>query len=164
MLTPEQRLALAEEARSWLRTKYHPHGRIKYVDAQNRGGTDCGTLLAEVPARCGIVEPIDLGAYSREFHLHHEIALDDNGARLPDQAKEELYVGWLQKFCAEITGQPPQAGDIALFYYGLCWSHAGIFVSPHEVVHSFVRHGVILTDLRREAPLVGLPYRLWSIR
>jgi cell wall-associated NlpC family hydrolase len=154
MLTTEQRIAVAQEARSWVGTRYHSNQHVKGV------GVDCGWLLADVYAAVNVIAPIDLGYYAREWHLHHETP---SVAGMPEQKKEEFYVEWLQQFCNDITGAEPQAGDIGLWKFGLCWSHGGIFVSSTALVHAYVRHGVMLSRLR-EAPLAGRDLRLWSVR
>jgi cell wall-associated NlpC family hydrolase len=153
MLTLEQRIAVAQEARSWVGTPYHSNQYVKGV------GVDCGWLLADVYAATHVIAPIDLGYYAREWHMHHEASV----AGMPAPTKEEFYVEWLQQFCTDITGAAPQAGDIGLWKFGLCWSHGGIFVSPTHLVHAYVRHGVMLSGLR-EAPLAGREFRLWSVR
>jgi len=61
----ELRARVAAEAMTWRGTSYHHHGRIKGV------GVDCAQILAAVFEAVDLIPPTDLGAYAREWHLHH---------------------------------------------------------------------------------------------
>ena len=58
-----ERAAVVAEARQWLRTPYHHMGRVRGA------GVDCATLLAEVYARAGMVEPVAIEFYPPDWHL-----------------------------------------------------------------------------------------------
>ena len=136
----QQREAVITEARTWLGTPYHHHGRLKGV------GVDCGQSLCAIYEAAGVTAPIDPGTYSTAWHLHRN---------------EELYVQWLERVGAVRTEQP-QAGDVALFRFGRTFSHGGVLVDRHTVLHAYVHQAVILTRLD-EAPLAGRPVQFWTL-
>jgi len=121
------------EAKTWENTPYHSMARIKDI------GVDCGQLLIAVYENAGIIPVGDCepGTYSNEFHLHHG---------------EEIYLNWVQKYC-DITEDEPLPGDIAVFQFGRCVSHAGIVVEWPRIIHSYVQLGVVLSDIN-EAILI----------
>ena len=128
-----------KEARSWLGTKYHHHAAVKGA------GVDCAQILIEVYAAAGVVEKIDVGDYPHDWHLHRS---------------EEKYLWWIKKFCRKVKS--PKKGDIALFTFGRCVSHAAIIVDwPGEVIHSYIRQGVVLVSAD-DAELRGRLHSFWS--
>lgn len=130
---------VVEEARSWLGTPYHHRASIKGV------GVDCAQILIEVYANAGVIGKIDVGHYSRDWHLHQS---------------EEIYLGWLRKYCTETA--TPKRGDIALFTYGNCASHSAIIIDwPGQVIHSYIRQGVVLASAEG-AELRGHFHSFWS--
>ena len=141
---------MAVEASSWLGTPYHAHQRLK------GGGVDCVHMICAVYEACGLVPPIDPGAYAISWHLHRD---------------EELYMAALDARANRT--EHPQVGDIALFRFGRTFSHAGIVVEGGQLVHAYNRAGggsVIKTSLS-QAPLTGrsgprptIFYDLYSIR
>jgi cell wall-associated NlpC family hydrolase len=143
-MTQAARAAVVAEARGWLGTRYHHHGRIRGV------GVDCAMLLAEVYERCGVAPHVDPGSYPTDWHLHRS---------------EEQFLGWLDRVGArEIPA--PAAGDIGLFKFGRCFSHGAIVVDLAgqlpQLVHAYVRRGVVLTALDEE-PLSGRPVRWFTL-
>jgi len=136
----QQRQAVTAEARTWLGTPYHHHGRLKGV------GVDCGQSLCAIYEAAGVTAPIDPGTYSTAWHLHRS---------------EELYVQWLERVGAVRT-DVPVAGDVALFRFGRTFSHGGVLVDRQTVLHAYVSQAVILTRLD-EAPLAGRPVQFWTL-
>jgi cell wall-associated NlpC family hydrolase len=136
----EERLRVVVEARSWLHTPYHHHGRIKGV------GVDCAQILCAVFESCGLVPHVDPGFYAPDHHLHRS---------------EEIYIQWLER-CGAHEVQTPASGDVALFRFGRTWSHGGIVLEPATVLHAYLGRGVIVTRLDEE-PLDGRPPRFWSL-
>jgi cell wall-associated NlpC family hydrolase len=139
-IEPQQRQAVITEALTWLGTPYHHHGRLKGV------GVDCGQSLCAIYEAADVTAPIDPGTYSTAWHLHRS---------------EELYVQWLERVGAVRTEQP-RAGDVALFRFGRTFSHGGVLVDRHTVLHAYVHQAVILTRLD-EAPLAGRPVQFWTL-
>lgn len=124
-MSPLQRQIVIQEARSWIGTPYHHHGRIKGV------GVDCAMLLAEVFACAGVIEPVALEHYPRDWHLHRD---------------DERFIGYLQLFgCVEVD--QPAPADVALFRTGRAYGHAAIIVEWPRGIHAVNGRGVELDDL-----------------
>jgi cell wall-associated NlpC family hydrolase len=136
------RAAIVAEARSWLHTPYHHHGRIKGA------GVDCAMLLAEVFEAVQLVPHVDAGVYPHDWHLHRS---------------EERFLGWLERCGARETGTP-DVGDVALFRYGRAYSHGAILTrrSDMAMVHAYIGLGVI-ESRSTEEPLVGRPCRYFTL-
>jgi cell wall-associated NlpC family hydrolase len=100
-------------------------GRVRGV------GADCLTLLAEVYEQAGLVPHIEVPYYPQQFMLH-------NGA--------ERYLEGLLQYAVEVEG-PPKPGDIALWKFGRCFSHAAIVVQWPLVVHAYVNRTCSLEDV-----------------
>lgn len=120
------REVVIKNAMEWLNTPYHSGARLKGV------GVDCGQILIAVFEESGVIDTgsCEPGYYSPEFHLHRS---------------EEKYLGWVQKYCDPVTD--PQAGDIALFKFGRCVSHGGIYIGDNKIIHAYVGMGVITSTL-----------------
>lgn len=130
---------ICAEARSWIGTPYHHHGRVKGA------GVDCAQILIAVFAACGVIDAFDPGAYAHDWHLHRG---------------EEIYADWLDQYGDRITA--PEPGDVALFRFGRTYSHGGIVV-PDGIIHAYIGRGVILSRLDEE-PLSGRPVLYWRVR
>lgn len=139
-MSDAQRVAVVTEASTWLGTPYHHRARLKGV------GVDCAQILIAVYAHLGLAPEIDPGEYAHDWHLHQG---------------EELYMAWLSKAGARPV-QTPGLGDMALFRFGRTYSHGAIVVGPDELVHSYLRRGVIRSRLTEE-PLHGRPVQYWSV-
>ena len=122
----EQRQAIVDEAKSWLGTPYHHQANIKGV------GVDCGMILIEVYAAVGLIEHFDPRPYPVDWHMHRD---------------SERYLAEVLPRATEIT-IPPQAGDIVVCRYGRTFSHSGIMLDNHNLLHAFSVDGcVVLSDL-----------------
>ena len=116
-------LEAVDEAMTWLGTPYHHQGRVKGV------GVDCATLLCEVYEAVGLIEHYDPGPYPPDWHMHQ---------------MGQRYLEHIQKFCVQVTD--PQPGDIVLYHFGKCISHAAIVIEWPTIIHSYIHQGVILQD------------------
>lgn len=127
MTEAEQRAAVVAEALSWVGTPYHHMGRIKGP----KGGVDCATLLAEVFARAGIVEPVPIETYPPDWHLHRE---------------DERYLGLVLGRATRVFR--PQAGDVALWKIGRAFAHGAIIIEPGwpHIVHAFKAARTVIRD------------------
>lgn len=145
MITDGQaRARVVSEAMTWVGTPYHSHARIKGI------GVDCAQFLAAVYESAGIAAPLDLGKYPSEWHIHQS---------------EERFINALQKLAVREMADLDEVrpGDIIVFKYGRCFSHAGIVVNPSDgtIIHSYIRIGVT-THRLDEQPLIGAPTRFFS--
>lgn len=111
------------EALTWLGTPYHHQGRVKGF------GVDCAMLLCEVYHAVGLVPFVDPTPYPHDWHLHRS---------------EERYLGWIEQFADPV--ETPQAGDVALYKFGRCVSHAAIVIEWPRVIHAYLGQGCVLAD------------------
>lgn len=135
----EQRQRVVEEARSWLCTPYHHQGRVKGA------GVDCLMLLCEVYHAAGMVPYIDPRPYPHDWHLHRS---------------DERYLKGLLQYARPV--ERPNAGDVAIFRFGRCYSHGAIMIGETALIHSYLGLGVELGDLN-ESPLAGRPSKFFSL-
>ena len=141
METSIARAQVVSEAMLWLGTPYHGMGRIKGA------GVDCGTLLAEVFERAGVIPHVEPEPYPQDWHMHRN---------------EERYLGYVETFAHRIEG-PPLPGDIALYKIGRCISHGAIVVKWPQIIHSYIGLGVVLDDAEGNATLVKHFVGFWSM-
>lgn len=138
-MTPRERVIA--EARTWLSTAYHHQARIKGV------GVDCATLLCEVYEAAGVIPYVDPTPYPADWHLHRD---------------GERYLGWLEKY-ATLTDDP-KPGDVVVWRFGRCFSHAAILCDNDTIIHSYIDQGVRL-ESRHASIFTGRPvkyYTLWA--
>jgi cell wall-associated NlpC family hydrolase len=122
----EQRDAVIAEAKSWLNTPYHHMGRVKGL----YGGVDCATLLLEVYERAGLIPRIEIDHYPPDWYMHRS---------------EERYLDWLLKFAVKVDfGAKP--GDVEVFQFGRCVSHAAIILDWPMAIHAWKPAGCVLED------------------
>lgn len=145
-------------ARSWVGTPYHHGASLKGV------GADCARLIDGAFAEAGLIEPMEPGFYTHDWHLHRG---------------EEVYLGVVEKYCRRIDvhdetsirdgGTPHfvQDGDILLWRVGRTFSHGAIVTQWPRIVHaSFPDHVVA------EVSVLGTPmstrpmraYSFWGVR
>jgi NlpC/P60 family putative phage cell wall peptidase len=118
---------LIAEIKSWKGTKWI-HGQcLKGV------GTDCVRFVCAIGKFAGWVQSdYKVPLYDVDWALHNKVS---------------MLVSEIQQFAVEIQ-KPYQVGDIFLFTYGQCASHAGIYIGNNEMVHSYRGMGVIQSELR----------------
>lgn len=115
---------MVEEAKTWVNTPYHSMAKLKGI------GVDCVQLLIGVYENCHLIEGFDTGTYSHEWHLHKG---------------EERYLQGLLLFCDKVSSM--KKGDILVYQYGRCISHAGIYIGDNQLIHAYVDRGVIISCL-----------------
>ena len=99
----EQRAAVCAEAKTWLGTNYHPHGKVKGA------GCDCMTFIQCVAQTVGLIGEIAIPFYSAQYGLHR-----DKGN----------YLDGLLEYMREV--ETPEPGDVVIWKMGRVFSHAGI--------------------------------------
>ena len=143
MTEAEQRTAVVEEARSWLRTPYHHQGRIKGV------GVDCAMLLCDVYHQVGLIPYIDPRPYPVDWNQHRST---------------ERYLEWVEQYARPVSA--PQPGDIAVWRFGRCFAHGAIVVEWPTVIHAVLRERSCTTsDASIHSQLSRRPvvfYSLWG--
>ena len=142
-LTTEQRNNIVRAAKDWLGTPYHHHARVKHA------GADCAMFPLAVYQECGVLpREYTPPQYSVQWHLHRS---------------EELYLKELEKFVVEIDGVP-QPADFVVFRFGRTFSHGAIVVEWPIVIHSYIPHGVLLSDALRDGDLVGRERKCFEVQ
>lgn len=124
MTEQEQRDLVCAIARSWAGTPYHHAARLKSI------GVDCGMFLAEVYAEAGVVPPVPVEPYAMQFALHQT---------------DERYTHIVERYAHEVA--EPQKGDVAIYRFGKVGSHAAIILDPPEMIHAYVKIGVLYGSL-----------------
>ena len=130
---------IVAEAVSWVGTAYHHRARVKGV------GVDCAQLLIGTYAAVGLCDAFDTGDYPRDWHVHHD---------------EEKYLGFVERYAVRVDA--PDRGDIALYKFARCVSHAAIVIDWPQVVHSHVKLGCAHGS-NDEAELAGRLHSVWSV-
>jgi cell wall-associated NlpC family hydrolase len=125
-MTPNERKAVIEEAKTWVGTPYIGWSAVKGA----KGGTDCGMLIKAVYQNCGLIPTGDLGidmTYSLQIAQH-----------LPDKT----YLNIIESFMHEISEDEGQPGDVVVYKLGLAFAHAGIVVEWPTIIHAISHGGV----------------------
>jgi cell wall-associated NlpC family hydrolase len=144
-----QREAVSAIARSWLGTPYHHMGRIKGA------GVDCAMFPLEVYREAGLIGDIEVPYYPVDWMLHRS---------------EEIFLGIVERYAREITAPAATAagsaesGDLLIYRFGRCFAHGAIVLEWPLIIHSVVRHGVILSDAERDGMLLGRKRRFFSVQ
>jgi len=140
-VTPIQQ-AIVEEARSWLGTPWHHMGRVKGA------GVDCAMLLAEVYQAVGLIPRVDPEPYPMDWALHRG---------------EQRFLEWVEKFGVKVEGDP-QPGDVLLYQYGRCVSHAAICVEwPGTVIHAYLLARCVTMNGAHDGDMAGRLVGAWRI-
>lgn len=105
-------------------------------------------LLVRVFVDAGLVPSFDPRPYPPDWHLHRSA---------------ERFLGWIAQFASEADA--PAVGDVVLFKFGRCFSHAGIIetLEPEPVmIHADMDAGrVCRCEVRR---LADRSPRYWRLK
>lgn len=137
-MTPREKVIAA--ARGWLNTSFHHEARVKGV------GVDCAQLLIAVFAEAGLVAEFTPAHYPHDWHFHKD---------------EERYIAEISGYAHRVD--TPQPGDIALFRFGRCASHAAIVIDWPLCIHAYFGQGVVEVDALNSAELSGRFDSFWSV-
>jgi cell wall-associated NlpC family hydrolase len=141
-LTTEQRNDVVRMAKAWLGTPYHHRAAVQ------RAGADCAMFPVAVYRECGILpDAYRPPEYSSQWHLHRS---------------EELYLREVEKFACQIACSP-QPADFVVFKFGRTFSHGAIVVQWPVIIHSYIPHGVTLTDALRDGAIIGREMKFFTI-
>lgn len=114
-----QRTAVVARARKWLGTPFRDQTDIIGV------GVDCAMLLVRCFVDTGVLAPFDPRPYSPQWHLHQ---------------RAEKYLEWLRGFADETDEMRP--GNVAVYKFGLCYSHGGIVLDPQNMISAYLQHRI----------------------
>lgn len=109
------RVAIVEEAKTWLRTPWHHCARVKGA------GVDCGQLIIACYVNAGLVPDFQTGDYTADWHLHRS---------------EERYLEFVEAHLDRCDA--PLPGDVVVWRFGRTFSHGAIVVDWPLVIHAFV--------------------------
>ena len=112
----ELRSAIVAEARRWIGTPFHHRQR------QFGRGVDCINLLVAVYSAVGLIPAIELPWYPPDWALHRS---------------SELIVETLKLYARPV--QRALAGDVAVYGFGRCVSHAAIIEDDDHVIHAYIK-------------------------
>jgi cell wall-associated NlpC family hydrolase len=137
-----QRRAVVEEALTWLGTPWHHAARAK------GHGVDCGQFLIGVFANAGVIESFQVPHYPQDWALHRG---------------SEVFLGIVERYARERVVGCPRPGDVLLFKYGRCLSHAALVVTYPRIIHAYLgAAGVVLDDVVANADLATRYIGAWS--
>lgn len=117
MTVAEQRSAIVAEAKTWLGTRWHHHQCVKGA------GVDCANFVMAVYVAVGMAKEGSGSQYARypsDWMLHRS---------------EELMLECAATYGSRV--EAPLPGDVAIWKYGRCFSHAGIVVDWPVIIHAF---------------------------
>lgn len=134
----ETRAAFINEALTWCGTPFRDCSDVKGPS----GCVDCAMLLTRAAVDSGIVAPFDPRPYAPRWHLHRS---------------EEKFIDWIAGTFGAREVAEPRIGDVALWYFGRCFSHGGILINSEEVVHAYYQAGMTLVSRRDEPSLMSIP-------
>jgi NlpC/P60 family putative phage cell wall peptidase len=138
-LEQHQRQAVIAEAHTWLLTPFHDNQSLKGV------GCDCLGFIVGVLRECGV----DLyDRKERRIVSAREIEIPPYSPQFMCHSAEERYIENLLRYSEEVFPPgAPQPGDIAMFHFGLCYSHSGLVIEwPTKMIHCYVARNVELIN------------------
>jgi cell wall-associated NlpC family hydrolase len=136
-----ERAAVVAEARTWLKTPW-----VHMADVKG-AGVDCAMLLARVYINVGLVRPFDPRPYPADWYLHRS---------------EERFLGVLLERSHPV--EKPEAGDVAMFRVGRCFSHGSIVTraEPLTIIHSFQPVGAVIEEVVARNKLLKIDIALFA--
>lgn len=122
---------IIEEIRSWI----NPPTKWMHGVALKGYGADCIQFLVAL-AKVFKWLPDDFKTikYDRDFALHNA---------------DSILLKEIENYCIRLEDRDFQVGDILLFNFGRCASHAGIYIGDGKMVHAHIRAGVEEIDVNR---------------
>jgi cell wall-associated NlpC family hydrolase len=133
------RQRIINEAMSWLTTPW------RHASAVKGAGVDCGRLLIEVYANCGLIDRYTPEYYPQDFALH---------------SSDERFLANIERYTVRVDNA--KKGDIAVYKFGRCFSHAAIVLDYPKIIHAKIGLGVLLDDATH-SDLAGREVRFYSV-
>jgi cell wall-associated NlpC family hydrolase len=124
----QERDAVIKEAKTWLRTPYHPEARVKGA------GCDCGTFILGVFENVGLIKHIELEHYPQDIACN---------------CANPMYLKKIKEYCHEVN-RDIIPGDIIMYKFdgALTAHHCSIVIDDEYLIHSYTRQGVVLSNRR----------------
>ncbi len=134
--------AVVAAALAWEGTPFVHMGFERGVKA------DCIMFLIGVFCRdTNLVPFFDPRPYPRDWHLHHG---------------RERYLEGLMRYADPVDD--PRPGDIAVYRWGRCISHAALVLDDEYVIHAWIKAGRVTRTERWEPALLNRLKGYWRIR
>lgn len=160
-MNPEKRQEVVRTAKTWLGTPYHHQARVKHA------GADCAMFPLAVYQECGVL-PASFRApeYSVQWHLHRseEKYLEALAPVMREITGSAIYSG--SGDLLQVTPEPilkPLPADFVIFKFGRAFSHGAIVVKWPIIIHSYIPHGVLLSDAERDGELIGRERKFFEV-
>jgi cell wall-associated NlpC family hydrolase len=118
------RAAVIAEGLSWIGTPFRDCADVKGPD----GCVDCAMLLVRVHVDTGQLPPFDPRPYPPSWLLHRD---------------EEMFLEWIGAKLGGREVKEPRVGDVLVFKFGRCFSHGAILINSEEIVHAYVKSGIV---------------------
>lgn len=118
-----KRHEIIDEAKRWLGAQWHHEACARYQAA------DCGQILIDIYAQCGLIYRPIVEHYSRDWALHRD---------------EERYLAIVEQYAHQVDC--PKMGDIAVWRIGRSFSHGAIVVDWPQIIHADVHAGVVYAE------------------
>ena len=119
----DKRNEIIAEAKCWLGAMWHHEACVPYLAA------DCGQILIDIYAKCGLIERPIVEAYPADWSLHRN---------------EERYLAVVEQYAHQV--EKPHPGDIAVWKVGRTFSHGAIVVDWPTIIHADTVDGVVYAD------------------
>ncbi len=120
------RASVIREAKSWIGTPYRHYASKKGV------GADCALFVMQVYVNLGLVKYKLPDFYPPDWAMHKPIG-------------DKFEVG-VKEYCDEIPKEQLKQGDLILYYFGKCLSHAAILIESDMIIHSEKPIGVTVSN------------------
>jgi cell wall-associated NlpC family hydrolase len=121
------RQLIVKEAREWIGTPY------KHWEGVKGCGADCGLFVMKVYDEVGLTKFTKPPFYPLDWAFHNPVG----------EMFEQVV---LAHDCKEIPKEEAGLGDIILYQFGKCMSHASIIVEDNKIIHSEINIGVKLSN------------------
>lgn len=133
--------SIVSAALDWRGTPFHHEARVKGV------GVDCAQILIAVFSEVGLLPEFNPDHYPHDWHFHKS---------------EERYLETI-KACGGRQVETPKPGDVAMYRFGHCASHAAIVIEWPRCIHAYWGQGVVEVDGENSAELGGRLDSFWSL-
>lgn len=143
-------------ARSWLGTPYHHMARVKGV------GVDCGQLVIAAFNEAGLIDDLQPGFYTHDWHLHRDedryLAQVERVMRRSDDDERSIDARVLENNAYELP-----AGEVIVFKVGRTFSHGGIVTQWPFFIHSYLPSGIVEEIDIRYTPMSARVARVYTL-
>lgn len=120
------RQKVIDEAKTWVGTKYKHYSSVKGA------GVDCGLFIMKVYENIGLIKFKQPSFYPLDWAYHNPVG--------------EVFKDIVEEYCDEITKEEVDIGDIILYKFGKCLSHASIVIEDNKIIHSEINIGVKISN------------------